>query len=331
MRLTKQGAESATKFRVHKDGGAVMKKTDIGGQAVIEGVMMRGHKSYAIALRRGEEIIIKKEYAVPLTRKNKFFSLPFIRGTFALIDSLVIGIKSLTYSAEVFEEEESIEPTRFDVFLQRIFGEKLEDILMYFSVIISLILSIVIFFIGPTYVADYARLFTKNTIVINFVEGALRVLIFILYLLLIAQMKDIKRIFEYHGAEHKAIHCLEHEEELTVENARKYTTLHPRCGTNFLFIVMIISIIVFSFLKWPSLYVRILSRIFLLPVVAGISYEVIKLAGRSNNKILALFVYPGLLLQKITTKEPDDKQLEVAIASLKSVLQDEGGQEFESI
>jgi uncharacterized protein YqhQ len=308
-----------------------MKKTDIGGQAVIEGVMMRGHKSYAIALRKGKDIIIKKEYAVPLTKKNKFFSLPFIRGTFALIDSLVVGIKSLTYSAEAFEEDESYE-TKFDTFLKKVFGERLEDVMMYFSIIVSLVLSIVIFFIGPTYIADYTKIFTQNTMVINFVEGLVRVLIFIAYLLLIAQMKDIKRIFEYHGAEHKAIHCLEHGEELTVENARKYTTLHPRCGTNFLFIVMIVSIIVFSFLKWPSLYIRIASRILLLPVVAGISYEVIKWAGKSDDKILSLFIYPGLMLQKITTREPDDSQLEVAIASLKSVLEDEGGQNsFESI
>ncbi|HHW57433.1 MAG TPA: DUF1385 domain-containing protein [Clostridia bacterium] len=309
-----------------------MKKTNIGGQAVIEGVMMRGHKSVATAVRKGDEIIVKKEYVTPLTRKNKFFSLPFIRGTFALFDSLIIGIKSLTYSAELFEEEESSQnSSKLDSFLQKLFGDKLNDVLMYFSVIISLILSIVIFFIGPTYVADYMKLFTKNTIIINFVEGLLRVIIFLLYLVLISQMKDIKRIFEYHGAEHKAIHCLEHEEELTVENARKYTTLHPRCGTNFLFIVMIVSIIVFSFLKWPTFYIRILSRILLLPVVAGISYEVIKLAGRSDNKIVAAFVYPGLLLQRLTTREPDDSQLQVAIASLKSVLEDEGGQEFESI
>ncbi|ADD01452.1 protein of unknown function DUF1385 [Thermoanaerobacter italicus Ab9] len=308
-----------------------MKKTDIGGQAVIEGVMMRGHNSVATAVRKGDEIIIKKEYVKPLTKRNKFFSLPFIRGTFALFDSLIVGIKSLTYSAELFEEKDKENISKFYLFLQKVFGDKLEDILMYFSVVISLILSIIIFFIGPTYVADYIKLFTKNTVVINFVEGLLRVAIFILYLVLISQMKDIKRIFEYHGAEHKAIHCLEHEEELTVENARKYTTLHPRCGTNFLFIVMIVSIIIFSFLKWPTFYIRILSRIFLLPVVAGISYEIIKLAGRSNNKIIRVFVYPGLLLQKLTTREPDDSQLEVAIASLKSVLEDEGGQEFESI
>jgi len=308
-----------------------MKKTDIGGQAVIEGVMMRGHNSVATAVRKGDEIIINKEYVKPLTKRNKFFSLPFIRGTFALFDSLIVSIKSLTYSAELFEEEDEENISKFDSFLQKVFGDKLDDVLMYFSVAISLILSIVIFFIGPTYVADYMKLFTKNTIVINFVEGLLRVVIFLLYLVLISQMKDIKRIFEYHGAEHKAIYCLEHEEELTVENARKYTTLHPRCGTNFLFIVMTVSIIVFSFLKWPTLYIRILSRILLLPVVAGISYEIIKLAGRSDNKIIAAFVYPGLLLQKLTTREPDDNQLEVAIASLKSVLEDEGGQEFESI
>ncbi|MDI6603676.1 MAG: DUF1385 domain-containing protein [Thermoanaerobacteraceae bacterium] len=307
-----------------------MKKTDIGGQAVIEGVMMRGHNSVAIAVRKDSDIIVKKEMTEPLTKKNKFFSLPFIRGTFALIDSLIIGVKALTYSAGLIEDED-MKPTRFDNFLKKLFGDKLDDIAMYFSVALSLIISIIIFFIGPTYIAGFLKEFTKNTILINFFEGFIRVVIFLLYLVLISQMKDIKRVFQYHGAEHKTIHCFEYEEELTVENARKYTTLHPRCGTNFLFIVMIVSIIVFSFLKWPSLYIRIISRILLLPVVAGISYELIKLAGRSDNRIIAMLTYPGLLLQKLTTKEPDDSQLEVAITSLKSVLEDEGGKAFESI
>lgn len=202
---------------------------------------------------------------------------------------------------------------------------------MYFSVALSLAISVIIFFIGPTYVAGFLKRYTENTFLINLLEGVLRVAIFIAYLVLISRMEDIRRVFEYHGAEHKTIHCFEHEEELTVENARKYTTLHPRCGTNFLFIVMIVSIIVFSFLRWPTLYIRIISRILLLPVVAGISYEVIKIAGHSDNKIIAALVYPGLLLQKLTTKEPDDSQLEVAIASLKSVLEDEGGKAFEDI
>lgn len=307
-----------------------MKKTDIGGQAVIEGVMMRGHNSVAIAVRKDSDIIVKKEMTEPLTKRNKFFSLPFIRGTFALIDSLIIGVKALTYSAGLIENED-MKPTRFDNFLKKMFGDKLDDIAMYFSVALSLIISVIIFFIGPTYIAGFLKEFTKNTILINFFEGLIRVVIFLIYLVLISQMKDIKRVFQYHGAEHKTIHCFENEEELTVENARKYTTLHPRCGTNFLFIVMIVSIIVFSFLKWPSLYIRIISRILLLPVVAGISYELIKLAGRSDNRTIAMLIYPGLLLQKLTTKEPDDSQLEVAITSLKSVLEDEGGKAFESI
>lgn len=306
-----------------------MKKTDIGGQAVIEGVMMRGHNSIATAVRKGNDIVIKKDMAKPLTKRYKILSIPFIRGTVALIDSLIIGIGTLTYSAELIEGEEE-EPSKFELFLKRIFGDKLDDIIMYFSVALSLFISIIIFFIGPTYVAGFLRRYTENTILINFFEGILRVAIFIAYLALISRMNDIRRVFEYHGAEHKTIHCFEHEEELTVENARKYTTLHPRCGTNFLFIVMIVSIIVFSFLKWPALYIRILSRVLLLPVVAGISYEVIKIAGHSDNKFIAALVYPGLLLQKLTTKEPDDSQLEVAIAALKSVLEDEGGKEFES-
>ncbi|WP_434564773.1 DUF1385 domain-containing protein [Thermoanaerobacterium thermosaccharolyticum] len=308
-----------------------MKKTDIGGQAVIEGVMMRGHNSIATAVRCGNDIIVKKDMVKPLTRKYKILSVPFIRGTVALIDSLIIGIKTLTYSAELVEGESEEEPSKFELFLKRIFGDKLDDVVMYFSVALSLVISIIIFFIGPTYVAGFLKRYTENTFLINFFEGVLRVAIFIAYLALISRMNDIRRVFEYHGAEHKTIHCFEHEEELTVENARKYTTLHPRCGTNFLFIVMIVSIIVFSFLKWPTLYIRIISRVLLLPVVAGISYEVIKIAGHSDNRIIAALVYPGLLLQKLTTKEPDDSQLEVAIASLKSVLEDEGGRAFEDI
>lgn len=308
-----------------------MKKTDIGGQAVIEGVMMRGHNSIATAVRCGNDIIVKKDMVKPLTRKYKILSVPFIRGTVALIDSLIIGIKTLTYSAELVEGESEEEPTKFELFLKKVFGDKLDDVIMYFSVALSLAISVIIFFIGPTYVAGFLKRYTENTFLINLFEGVLRVAIFIAYLVLISHMEDIRRVFEYHGAEHKTIHCFEHEEELTVENARKYTTLHPRCGTNFLFIVMIVSIIVFSFLKWPTLYIRIISRILLLPVVAGISYEVIKIAGRSDNKIIAALVYPGLLLQKLTTKEPDDSQLEVAIASLKSVLEDEGGKAFEDI
>jgi len=308
-----------------------MKKTDIGGQAVIEGVMMRGHNSIATAVRCGNDIIVKKDMVKPLTRKYKILSVPFIRGTVALIDSLIIGIKTLTYSAELVEGESEEEPTKFELFLKKVFGDKLDDVIMYFSVALSLAISVIIFFIGPTYVAGFLKRYTENTFLINLFEGVLRVAIFIAYLVLISHMEDIRRVFEYHGAEHKTIHCFEHEEELTVENARKYTTLHPRCGTNFLFIVMIVSIIVFSFLKWPTLYIRIISRILLLPAVAGISYEVIKVAGHSDNKIIAALVYPGLLLQKLTTKEPDDSQLEVAIASLKSVLEDEGGKAFENI
>lgn len=308
-----------------------MKKTDIGGQAVIEGVMMRGHNSIATAVRCGNDIIVKKDMVKPLTRKYKILSVPFIRGTVALIDSLIIGIKTLTYSAELVQGESEEEPTKFELFLKKVFGDKLDDVIMYFSVALSLAISVIIFFIGPTYVAGFLKRYTENTFLINLFEGVLRVAIFIAYLVLISHMEDIRRVFEYHGAEHKTIHCFEHEEELTVENARKYTTLHPRCGTNFLFIVMIVSIIVFSFLKWPALYIRIISRILLLPAVAGISYEVIKVAGHSDNKIIAVLAYPGLLLQKLTTKEPDDSQLEVAIASLKSVLEDEGGKAFEDI
>lgn len=294
------------------------KKTNIGGQAVIEGVMMRGPQKIAVAVRKPDgEIDVKIEDNIPLTKRNKFLSLPIIRGAVGLVDSLVIGIKTLTYSASFFEEEEE---SKFDKYLKEKLGDKVDNFYIGVSLIISFIIAIGLFFILPTYSANFIEKITENTIIINLIEGVIRLLIFLGYIYLISRMKDIQRVFEYHGAEHKSIFCYEHGLELTPENAMKFTTLHPRCGTNFLLIVMLISIVVFSFLGWPNLVWRILSRVILLPVIAGISYEFIKWLGRSESRISKVFSYPGLMLQKLTTRQPDEKQMEVAIAALKAVI-----------
>jgi len=298
------------------------KKTSIGGQALIEGVMMRGPEDVAIAVRKPDnEIIIDKKKVTSLTKKHKILGLPFVRGSVALIESLFVGINALTFSAKFFEEEGvEEEPGKFEKFLTKVFGEKLESVVMGVTIAFSLALTIGLFFVLPSILLGFANRFVQSHIIKNFIEGIIRIAIFIIYILSISKMKDIRRVFEYHGAEHKSIYCYENQEELTAENARKYSTLHPRCGTNFLFIVMIVSILVFSFLGWPGMLMRILSRVILVPVIAGISYEILKLVGKSESKFVRVLILPGLLLQKLTTREPDDSQLEVALAALKSVI-----------
>lgn len=291
-----------------------MKKTSIGGQAVIEGVMMKGPEDIAIAVRKPDgEITLKKEKLK--ANRKKISKMPIIRGMFAFVDSMVIGVQALTFSAEFFEEEEAKEekkPSKLDEFM--------EKNMIAIAVLLSIAFSTGLFILLPTLAVSLLGKVSKTPLLMNLVEGVVRIAIFIGYIALISQMKDIKRVFEYHGAEHKTIFCYENGEELTAENVRKYKRLHPRCGTSFLFIVMIVSILLFSFFRWPSLPVRLITRILLLPVVAGISYEIIKWAGRSDSKLVCAISAPGLWLQKITTREPDDSQIEVAITALKNVL-----------
>lgn len=299
------------------------KKVTVGGQAVIEGVMMRGQKGTATAIRKSNgEIEIDFKNTLPLTKKYKAFSLPIIRGFITLIDSMIIGVKSLNYSASLFaedvEEEEETEPSKMDKFVEGIFKDKTDEVIMGISLIFSMAISMLLFFIIPTFAANgFKRLGADNTIVLNIFEGIIRVCIFILYIYLISKMEDIKRVFQYHGAEHKAIFCYEKGIELTPENAKEQGRLHPRCGTNFMFLVMIVSIILFSLTGWNSIYERIISRILLLPVVSGVTYELIKWLGNHENSLSSIIAYPGLMLQKITTLEPDLEQIEVAICSLK--------------
>lgn len=300
--------------------------TKIGGQALIEGVMMRGTKSVAIAVRKPDgEIELKVDPIENLTTKNKFFKLPFVRGVVALLEAMVLGTKSLMYSAEFFEEEEETkEPSKFDQFIERTLKDKAGDISIYITVLISILISVGLFMLAPTFVTNLFKNKINSSIGLNLLEGVIRVAIFLAYVILVSKLEDVKRVFEYHGAEHKTIHCYEGEEELTVENVKKYPILHPRCGTSFLFTVMIISIVVFSFFGWPNPLERFLSRIVLMPVIAGISYEINRIIGKSTGKVAYALSYPGLLIQKIaTTREPDAEQIEVAIESLKAVLVDD--------
>jgi uncharacterized protein YqhQ len=301
-----------------------VRKTNIGGQALIEGIMMKGPDKIATAVRKPDGEIEVVERKLNPIFKNKFFKLPIIRGSFVLIDSLVSGVRELMYSAEFYGDD--MEEDAVDKFLKKVFKEKSDTAIIYASVIIALMLSIVVFILGPSLLANLAKGIVKNTFLLNLVEGVLRVLIFVLYVFFVSKLEDIKRVFMYHGAEHKTIHCYEHGEDLIVENARKYPTLHPRCGTSFMINVMLISIIVFSFFGWPNPFMRVVIRLVMLPLIAGISYELNRYVGRSEseNIITKIISYPGFLIQKITTSEPDDSMLEVAIEAMKRVIPQNG-------
>ena len=252
--------------------------------------------------------------------KNKILSLPFIRGVVGLVEAMIIGTNALMYSADFFEEEEvEDKESLFD----KVFKEKAEDVAMFFTVAFSIMISILVFMIIPNILTSVFRRWIANPIYLNLIEGVVRVSIFFIYVIWISKLEDIRRVFEYHGAEHKSIHCYENMEELTVENIKKYPILHPRCGTSFLFMVMIVSIFVLSFFGWPNPLQRIIIRIVMFPVIAGISYEINRLIGRSDSKLAYIISYPGLMVQKYATvKEPDDSQIEVAIKALKAVIPD---------
>lgn len=302
--------------------------TSIGGQAVMEGVMMRGPYKTVVAVRKPDGEIEKKIEENGVKTRPKMCRLPIIRGCVNFFDSLVIGMKALMYSAEFVDlEGDDDEPeSKFDQWLERKFGDKIKDIVIYFSIAISLVLSIGLFMVLPTFLTRLVEAIpgikgiTSTHTFTSVFEGVLRMAIFLGYMALVSQMKDIKRVFEYHGAEHKSIACYEAGDELTIENVKKYTRFHPRCGTSFLLFVMIISIILFAFLPKTGVIVRVLLRLALLPVVAGLSYEVIKWAGRSKNPIVGALSKPGLWLQRLTTREPDASQIEVAIESLKPCI-----------
>lgn len=293
------------------------KQCSVGGQAVMEGVMMRGVNGIATAVRKSDgEIIIDVQQFTPYNKRNKFFSMPIIRGFIALVESLIIGIKTLNYSASFFEEDE--EKSKFDIWIEKKFKGNADNIIIAIVMGVSFLLSISLFVALPTFIANlFKKLGIESSVVLNIIEGIIRVGIFLSYIYIIGKMDDINRFFQYHGAEHKTIFCYENSEELTVENVAKYSRFHPRCGTNFLFLVMIVSIIIFSFTGWNSLSERMMYRIILIPVVSGTTYEIIKWLGKSKSRISKIIAAPGLALQKLTTREPDTLQIEVAIKALK--------------
>lgn len=299
-----------------------MKYSGIGGQAVIEGVMMKNGDEYATAVRKPDgEIEVKKDTYVSMGEKVKFFSLPFVRGVFSFIDSMVLGMRSLTFSASFFEDDEEDEkPGRFEQFLERVFGEKLEKALMAAVMVFSVVMAIAIFMVLPLFLASIFHRFIASQTVMAVLEGVIRIAIFIGYIKLISRMEDIRRTFMYHGAEHKCINCLEHGMDLTVENVRKSSKEHKRCGTSFLLIVMVISILFFMVVRVDTVWLRVVSRIVLIPVIAGVSYEFLRLAGRSNSKLVDILSRPGMWMQGLTTTEPNDDMIEVGIASVEAVF-----------
>ncbi|WP_195947994.1 DUF1385 domain-containing protein [Paraclostridium bifermentans] len=297
-----------------------MKKQPVGGQAVIEGVMMQSKNKRAIAVRKNDgEIIIRKRNIKSWISDKNIDKIPFLRGAFILIETMIEGINSMNFSSEFFLDDEE-EESGFDKFINKLFKDKANDVIIIISLIIGLFFAMLLFVVTPTMIGGLFSRFINSDLILNLIEGFTRICILFIYILLISMNKDIKRVFEYHGAEHKAIYCYENDLDLTVENARKFKTQHPRCGTNFLFIVMFTSIILFSFFGWPNPIIRIVMRIVCVPIVAGISYEIIKLLGKYNNILTKIVAYPGMMLQKLTTKEPHDKQLEVALKALDAVI-----------
>lgn len=296
-----------------------MAKQAVGGQAVIEGVMMQSKDKRAVAVRKSDgEIALKEDRIKSWVRDKNIDKIPFVRGSFVMIDTMIQGIKSLNFSSEFFMEE--AEEDKFDLFIKKIFKDKANDIIIIFSLVIAMLLSAGLFIFIPTLVGGAFSKVMPNDFMLNLIEGIIRIAILFAYIVLISRSKDIERVFQYHGAEHKSIYCYENDLELTVENARKFKRLHPRCGTNFLFIVMAVSIILFAFFGWPNPILRIFMRIICVPIVAGLSYEVISVLGKYDNGFTKIIAYPGMMLQYFTTKEPDDEQLEVALEALKAVV-----------
>lgn len=294
----------------------------IGGQAVIEGVMMKNKDRYAVAVRTPEkDINISVEEYQSFGPDNRIAKLPFIRGVFSFIDSLIIGIRTLNYSAAFYEEEDVKTKRRQKKKpLDKLFGENADRILSGLTVALSVAMAVALFMLLPYYLSQLLKRWIVSDMVISIAEGGLRILIFIGYLLLISLMSDIRRTFMYHGAEHKCINCLETGHELNVDNVLAASRQHKRCGTSFMFLVVFISVILFMFIRLEEPILRVVVRLLLIPVIAGISYEIIRLAGRSDNIFVRIISAPGMFLQKLTTREPDESMVEVAIASVEAVF-----------
>lgn len=303
-----------------------MKSSNIGGQAVLEGIMMRNGPKYSVAVRRPDgEIEVKTQPYKSLVKSEALKRTPIVRGVFNFIESLVVGMKCLTYSASFFEEEEEgareapvLSPKEKEEAEQK--KQKQDNLLMGMTVAVSIVLSVAIFIMLPYFIASFLRRVTDSESLIAIAEACVRLVIFLGYIALISRMKDIQRVFMYHGAEHKCINCVEHGLDLTVENVMKSSREHKRCGTSFLLFVMIVSIIFFLFIRVSSPWLRVVVRLLLVPVIAGVSYEIIRLAGSSDNRFVNLLSKPGLALQRLTTREPDESMVEVAIAAVEAVF-----------
>ncbi len=320
-----------------------MKKCNIGGQGVLEGVMMRAPEMCGLAVRKATgEIVYDKQKVVPITKKNKFFALPVIRGIASFVDMLGFGVNTITKSAKMYDDTaQDYKPSKFEQFIANKSGKDAMDVAMVFAVILSIGLAVGIFFILPNVLTNLIQgwIYGKGTVLagsqqflMNLIDGGIRMLIFIGYVLAVTLVKDIRRVFQYHGAEHKTINCYEHEEELTVENIQKYKTLHPRCGTSYLLLVMVISILLFSLLGWGGAwYARIGLRLLMLPLVAGIAYEFLKFAAMSDALFFRVIRWPGLMLQKLTTAPPDDSMVEVAIVAFRAAMDEMSGDELDAL
>lgn len=292
----------------------------IGGQAVLEGVMMKNKEKYAVAVRKPDgEIEVEVETYQGLAHGSKFKELPFIRGIFNFLDSLILGTRALNYSASFYEEEEGKE-TKFDKAMDKMSGGNGEKLLSGIVTVISIMLAVGIFIVLPYFISSLFDSFIRNRSLMAIIEGVIRIALFLLYVWGISAMKDIRRLYQYHGAEHKCINCIEKGRPLTVHNVMRSSRLHKRCGTSFIFFVMLVSIVLFFFIQVDNVAEKVILRILLMPVVAGISYEIIRLAGRTDNVFIKILSAPGMWIQRMTTKEPDESMAEVAIASVEAVF-----------
>ena len=300
-------------------------RTSIGGQALIEGILMRGPEKQAIVVRSKEGLVEKVEELKLIRDRYPILGLPVLRGAVTFVDSMVRGVKALMYSADFFPEEEG-EPSKLDLWLEKKLGsEKLQKLVVALAVVLSLGLTIGLFMILPTFLAGLLGRFIPNVVIHNLVESVIKLLIFFGYLLLCSKQKDIQRVFQYHGAEHKTIFCYEHGKELTVENVREESRFHPRCGTSFLLVVVVVSILVNSVVRLDNSFARMGCHLLLLPIVVGISYEINRWCGLHDNWLSAALSAPGKWLQHLTTNEPDDSMIECAIRALELVIPDEKG------
>ena len=292
----------------------------IGGQAVLEGVMMKNKEKYAVAVRKPDgEIEVEVETYQGLAHGSKIKELPFIRGIFNFLDSLILGTRALNYSASFYEEEEGKE-TKFDKAMDKMSGGNGEKLLSGIVTVISIVLAVGIFIVLPYFISSLFESFIRNRSLMAIIEGVIRIALFLLYVWGISAMKDIRRLYQYHGAEHKCINCIEKGRPLTVHNVMRSSRLHKRCGTSFIFFVMLVSIVLFFFIQVDNVAEKVILRILLMPVVAGISYEIIRLAGRTDNVLIKILSAPGMWIQRMTTREPDESMAEVAIASVEAVF-----------